>query len=109
MAKPMKILELHYPMIQFLINSDKHCHSLLAKLLFCLFFFFFTYKYRMVRNPYRSTGTIREMVSLLLQPGEKIVILSCFKALFVLQFIHYNGRPLMKMKCVELYLLRQFI
>lgn len=41
MAKPVKILELDYPMIQFLVNSNIHCCSLLAELLFL--FCFFTY------------------------------------------------------------------
>ena len=42
MAKPVKILELDYPMIQFLVNSNIHCCSLLAEL-FCFVLFCFAF------------------------------------------------------------------
>ena len=47
----------------------------------------------MVRNPYQSTGTMREMVSLGSHLVKKKNIWFSFKKPFKLQLSHYNGRP----------------
>ena len=69
MAKPVRALELHYPMIHFLIIFDIQCFFKKVKNLY--------YLHLVLYNQQVAVLTLNLMLQLLLAPKTKSIVLKC--------------------------------